>query len=176
MKRKRNGFFTFIFSFMPGAVEMYMGFMKNGLSIMAIFLGSIFVPMWCQLESVFLLLVVLTWFYGFFHARNMASYPAEALPNLPDEYVWTELIEKRGGDIFHPALRKWCAAILLIGGGSMLWSNMRVIVSNLIPDFMWSATYYIYDKIPQIVVAVLIIVIGIRMIRGKKEEIRRDGE
>ena len=40
---KKNNFFTFIFSFLPGAAEMYMGFMKNGFSILAIFfiaLGS----------------------------------------------------------------------------------------------------------------------------------------
>ncbi len=34
---KKSRFFTFIFSFCPGAAEMYMGFMKNGVTLMAIF-------------------------------------------------------------------------------------------------------------------------------------------
>ena len=43
-QQRRNGFFTFIFSFMPGAAEMYMGFLKQGVSIMAIFLLGIVIP------------------------------------------------------------------------------------------------------------------------------------
>ena len=44
MKQKRkNRFFTFIFSCLPGAAEMYMGFMKNGLTLMIFFFLS-FVP------------------------------------------------------------------------------------------------------------------------------------
>ena len=38
MKQQKKGkFFTFIFSFIPGAAEMYMGFMKQGVSLMADF-------------------------------------------------------------------------------------------------------------------------------------------
>ena len=43
-QKKKNKFFTFIFSLLPGAAEMYMGFMKNGLSMMVMFFIS-FVPM-----------------------------------------------------------------------------------------------------------------------------------
>lgn len=176
MKQKRNRFFTFIFSFIPGAVEMYMGFMKNGISIMAIFLASIFIPVWCRLGSVILLFVILTWFFGFFHARNLAICPEETIQTIPDEYVWNEFLEGRTIPFTSPTLRKWGAVILIIGGFSMLWSNMSNIVYTLIPDYIWSNIYYIYDKVPQIIIAVLIIVLGIRMIAGKKEEIRRDGE
>ena len=35
---RRNKFFTFIFSFCPGAAEMYMGFLHNGLSLLAVFM------------------------------------------------------------------------------------------------------------------------------------------
>lgn len=47
MTKKKSGFLTFCFSLMPGAGEMYMGFMKQGVSIMAffwllIFFGGIF--------------------------------------------------------------------------------------------------------------------------------------
>ena len=31
--KKKNRFFTFIFSCMPGAGEMYMGFMNRGVSM-----------------------------------------------------------------------------------------------------------------------------------------------
>ena len=35
MTKKKNGFLAFCFSLIPGAGEMYMGFMKQGASIMA---------------------------------------------------------------------------------------------------------------------------------------------
>ncbi len=44
MTRKKNGFLTFIFSLLPGAGEMYMGFFKQGMSIMAIFF-LLFLPL-----------------------------------------------------------------------------------------------------------------------------------
>ena len=38
MKQQKKGkFLTFMFSFIPGAAEMYMGFMKMGVSLMALF-------------------------------------------------------------------------------------------------------------------------------------------
>lgn len=175
MKQKRNGFFTFIFSFMPGAVEMYMGFMKSGLSIMALFFGSIFISISCNLDSL-LLFVALVWFFGFFHARSLAAHPAQAIQSLPDECVWTEFLEGKNIKVSNPTLRKWGAAVLIISGFSILWNNMRTVVYNLIPDSVWEDVYYIYDEIPQIVIAILIIIIGLRMILGKKEELRKDGE
>ena len=42
MRRKKSKFLTFIFSLLPGAGEMYMGFMKMGVSLMAEFFGIIF--------------------------------------------------------------------------------------------------------------------------------------
>lgn len=39
MRKRKNGFWTFVFSFIPGCAEMYMGFMKMGLSLMVAFFG-----------------------------------------------------------------------------------------------------------------------------------------
>ena len=37
MKKKKNRFLLFCFSFLPGAGEMYLGFMKTGISLLSIF-------------------------------------------------------------------------------------------------------------------------------------------
>jgi TM2 domain-containing membrane protein YozV len=37
MIKKKNSFLTFIFSLIPGAGQMYLGFMKRGLSLMSCF-------------------------------------------------------------------------------------------------------------------------------------------
>ena len=41
MTKKKSGFWTFMFSWLPGAGEMYMGFMRMGLSLMGLFWGII---------------------------------------------------------------------------------------------------------------------------------------
>ena len=68
--RKKNNFFTFIFSFCPGAAEMYMGFMKNGFSILAVFLAAV-----AALEGLradfFLAVAALIYIFAFFHAIIM---------------------------------------------------------------------------------------------------------
>ena len=44
-QQKKNKFFTFMFSFIPGAAEMYMGFMKQGISLMTLFMVCLGVPL-----------------------------------------------------------------------------------------------------------------------------------
>ena len=41
MQKQKRGFWLFIFSLIPGAGEMYMGFKKQGISIMLLFWGTI---------------------------------------------------------------------------------------------------------------------------------------
>ena len=54
MQKQKRGFWLFIFSLIPGAGEMYMGFKKQGISIMFLFWGvlrSKHVPEWTGLCS-----------------------------------------------------------------------------------------------------------------------------
>ena len=43
---KRSKFWTVVFSFLPGAGHMFMGFMKQGTSIMVAFFGLYLVSSW----------------------------------------------------------------------------------------------------------------------------------
>ena len=51
MQKQKRGFWLFIFSLIPGAGEMYMGFKKQGISIMLLFWGH--APEWTGLYSLF---------------------------------------------------------------------------------------------------------------------------
>ena len=44
--KKKSKFMTFCFSFIPGGGQMYMGFMKTGLSLMLLFALTIIVASW----------------------------------------------------------------------------------------------------------------------------------
>ena len=48
MRHKKNRFWTFLFSLFPGAGEMYMGFMKQGVSLMTLFLLQSFFLLFFQ--------------------------------------------------------------------------------------------------------------------------------
>ncbi len=46
MRKKTNKFLVFMFSLLPGAGHMFMGFMKTGVSLMSAFLFVIFLTAW----------------------------------------------------------------------------------------------------------------------------------
>lgn len=171
MKQKKNKFFTWICSFLPGAAEMYMGFLKYGISLMAIFFLCFMIPTVFHMNDVFIFLAVLVWFYGFFHARSLASYEEGPLCELPDEFIWQSFAEGKKFEITSPTLRKWAAIILIVVGVVMLWGTLETVIYTLIPDHLWRILSPFAELIPQLAVSVLIIVIGVKLIMGKKEEL-----
>ncbi len=175
-QQKKKGFFTLIYSFIPGAAEMHMGFMKKGISLMGLFFFSFIVMATLSLWDVFILMPILIWFYSFFHARNLVSCDDETFATLKDGFIWENFAMERNIQVSNPALRKWGAAILIICGAIMLWNNMEQIIYNIMPDRFWRYVGPIVSSVPQIVTALLIIVIGIILIKGKKEALDIDGE
>lgn len=172
-QKKKNKFYTFILSFIPGAAEMYMGFMKKGISLMLVFFASVAVSIYLR-QDILMFVAALIWFYSFFHARNLVACDEAVFESLEDDYIWTSFVSERNIQVSNPTLRKWGAGILIVFGAVMLWQNFSKVIYSLIPDSLWDMLYPIVDRVPEIVIAVLIIFIGLRMIRGKKEELDGD--
>lgn len=168
--KKKNKLFTFIFSFMPGAAEMYMGFMKNGISMMALFFLTIFISFTLR-QELLLFTSALIWFYSFFHARNLAACEEELLESLKDDFIWTSFVIDKNIQITNPIFKKWVAGILIIFGAIMLWENFSQIIYRLIPERLWDVLAPIVERLPEVAISLLIIYIGVHMIRGKKEEL-----
>ncbi len=175
MRQKRGKATTFFCSLIPGAAEMYMGFMKNGISLMAIFILCFVVPSVLRVSDVFILFAVLVWFYSFFHARNLAACSEEEFRALTDEYVWSSFIEGKEIKFTNPTLRKWGAIVLIVYGASRLWDSFLVCINNLFPSHLWGYGS-IFDEIPRIVVSMVIIIVGLTLIAGKKEELNGERE
>ena len=83
MKKQKHGFWVFIFSLIPGAGEMYMGFKKQGLSIMLLFWGSIALASITGLGWLAMFLPVI-WFYSFFNVHNLKSLSEEEFYSVED--------------------------------------------------------------------------------------------
>ena len=170
-QKKKNKFFTFMFSLLPGAAEMYMGFMKNGLSLMLLFFLSFTPMLFFRVLEFLMSLSAVLWFYGFFHARNYAGMDDQEFYGMEDKYIWEEFADFKWLRMPDKSVRKWVAGILILIGAAQLWDYFSDIIYRLIPENWWEDFYPIVSNLPQAIVSILFIVIGIRMIAGKKKEL-----
>lgn len=170
MTRRKNGFFTFCFSLLPGAGEMYLGFMKMGISLMGMFFGLIALADVLNISQLLYIGVVL-WFYSFFHVHNLSGLSDAVFANVRDEYLFNvdAFFSGRKDDV--KKYRKVLAYILIIAGVLMLWNGVMDICYNYLPEMIVRVLRRIGYVIPQFVAGIGIIIGGLYMIRGKKEEL-----
>jgi ABC-type enterochelin transport system permease subunit len=165
MRKKKSSFFTFCFSMIPGAGEMYLGFMKRGLSIMGVFSIVLFVAAWLNLPIV-LFAVPIIWFFGFFDTHNIKAMTEEEFLAFEDSFqVLPEL--SLGKNLFPKSGHKVLAWVLIVLGVGILWNNLLNFISWLLP---WEL-YNVVNDIPQYAIGILILVVGIRLILGKKKQV-----
>lgn len=177
MRRKKNRFLLFCCSFIPGAGELYLGFMNMGLSLLMSF-AILTVIVGFMRIGVLAFLPAVLWVYSFFHANNLGSLTDEQFYNMEDTYLFgfsnTEMESIRQS--LYGKYRKALAIILIILGVSMLW--------NVAMDFIYyTVGYEFYDRyiapytnvishtMPQLIISIVIIWFGIRLITGKKVEL-----
>lgn len=169
MIRKKSKFWTFWFSLIPGAAEMYMGFMKMGLSLMTIFFGLFSLSIILELGPVMVVSAV-AWFYSFFHAHNLASMPEEEFYEVEDTYLFTVADAQQSGDLIR-TYRKTFAVVLIFIGAVLTWKTCMSMLYGIIPYELYNALRYMTYRLPQLVVGVAIVYLGLVLIRGKKVEL-----
>lgn len=170
MTNKKNGFFTFMFSLLPGAGEMYMGFMKRGISTMAAFFIVIALSAWSGIGVVMFVLPII-WFYSFFTVHNLRSLPDDEFYAIEDDYIFNFTTEKDKTILFAKKYKNLIAIFLIVLGASSLWNNLNRIFLPFLPgrlrDFIYSLSYIG----PQSMISLAIIALGVYLIRGKKKEL-----
>lgn len=173
MIRKKNKFFTFIFSLLPGAGEMYMGFMKMGVSLMSLFFLTIMMSSFLALDFMFYVAVII-WFYGFFHANNLSGMPDEQFAQMQDVYL-IPFTGKEEGIRLTKTWRKGIAILLIVIGSFLLWRTMWSMLSGLIPPEIYTVIVNINNYyLPRGLIGVAIIIMGIYMIRGKQKQLEAE--
>ena len=168
-QKKKNKIFTFICSLMPGAAEMYMGFLKNGLSILLLFMGCLLLCV--GFGELFALPLGIIWIYGFFHAWNIAGLDDEDFFACTDEYVWEEFSDKRSFALPEEKMKKITPFALLFIGFGIIWNFVFDMVIKFIPGDHWSIIYPIVKSVPGLVFAILFIILGFKLLKGKKDQI-----
>ena len=169
MKKKRSKFLTFVFSLLPGAGHMYLGFMKMGLSLMAAFFFLIFLSTWLNIGPL-LFALPLIWFYSFFDCMNKRYSTDEEFLLLEDNYLFSldELVKIDRG--LFKKHRLFTGILLLLLGGYLIWNNMLSGLSSYLPSSVYNAIYDVTRVAPQIIVGIAIITVGTKLITGKKKE------
>jgi hypothetical protein len=169
MKREKSKFLTFCFSLLPGAGHMYMGFMKLGLSLMAAFFFLIFFSSWLNIWPL-LFVAPLIWFYSFFDCMNKRYSTDEEFSHLEDNYLFSlDEIVKIDRGIFKKH-RKYTGIALVILGGYLIWNNIISSLYRFMPGRVFAAISSITRVAPQVIIGIAIIVVGLKLVSGKKKE------
>lgn len=140
----KSRLWALIFSIVPGAGHMYLGWQEKGLQLMLTFFMSLFLIDWLGL-SLFLFLLPVIWFYAFFDTMQLASAtPAEPLRS-PEFAEWVARRSK------------------LIGFGLVALGGVIVFDRMVAPLLHFRALHILRSGI----VASILIGGGVRLIRGK---------
>ncbi|MDR3595882.1 hypothetical protein [Clostridium sp.] len=169
MIKKKSKFLTLVFSMLPGAGHMYMGFMKIGVSFMSVFFFLIFLSSWLDIGQL-LFIVPLIWFYSFFDCANRMSIEDDKLLLLEDKYLFSlDKLVKLDKDVF--AKRRLATGVLLLFLGIYLVSgNIIRFLQPYISDRLYSTIHDLMRQAPQIIIGVAIVALGLKLIKGKKME------
>lgn len=170
MTNKRSRFFTVIFSFLPGAGHMYMGFMKMGVSIMSAFFFVIFISSFLHLGPLLYVQPIL-WFFSFFDCMNKMCMSDDQFRSVEDHYLFSiDSLFTQGKGVVQ-AYRLYVGIGLMLLGIYMLWNNLWPEISMYFNDAARNFIYSLTQSLPQLVVGAAIIIIGVRLIAGKNKEV-----
>ena len=167
---KKNGILTLLFAFIPGAGQMYQGYMKRGLSLVlmaaAMSMAAMLIP-----PIAFALLVV--FMYSFFDTFNLRAQISMGTAPEDDYLVHFDPQDKRLARMMMDShkLVGWC----LIATGALI--AYEQIIMNTLGDILWRwgqkapvwrAIYLVMDQLPEVVLCVALILCGIWLVRGPR--------
>ena len=174
---KKNGILTFLFAFVPGAGQMYQGYMKRGLSLITMFCLCIMAGM---LLEPLVMTALIVWMYSFFDTFNLrAQFIAGTAP--ADDYLVHFNTKDARLTLFFRDSHKLLGWALIALGAMVAYEN---IIMRVLGDVMWRwgqnnpffrAIYLMLDELPQIVACVALVVCGLWLVRGPKgKKVHRD--
>jgi len=153
---KKNPVLTFIFACLPGAGQMYYGYMQRGLSLITLFCLCFTVGM---IAGPLVIFSGIIWMYSFFDTYDLIRYIVAGDPK-PDKLLIVEDWDtiKR---IF-PKTNKLLGWGLIAIGLFLLYDNiLRPLFIGLLRYFGVENAWYYLDLIPPIVIGIIFIAAGL---------------
>lgn len=168
---KKNILFTFMFSFIPGAGQMYQEYMKRGLSIMI--LAAVFLILAVMTGSIiFIVPIIVIMAYSFFDTYNIRNRSEEQKAEFKDEYIWNN--SEFGFTINESQIsthRKLIGYILIaIGAYVLLDSVLFRLVWQLEIAWLSELCAILSRYTPTIVASIVAVVLGFKLVSTKDKE------
>lgn len=169
---KKNAFLTFIFACIPGAGQMYYGYMKRGTSLLVYFclfimLGAIISPLVVGVAVVYM--------FSFFDTYDLIRHMAAGEPKEDSLLVLGNYEEIKKLVPQHNRLIGWG----LVGFG--VWALYETFISTWLYTLLCNlvGNGYAYDiitGIPNVVIAALLIFAGLKLLGLHPETKHGDDE
>ena len=167
----KNGFLTLLFAFIPGAGQMYQGYMKRGLSLilMCCAIGAVAV-----LFSPVALFLLVVFMYSFFDTLNLRAQIALGKAPEDDYLVHLDPKDKRLARMLMDS-HKLVGWVLIVFGVLIVYEN---IIMEMLNEVLWRwgrdsvafrAFYLVMDRLPDVVACVAFILCGIWLVRGPRK-------
>lgn len=153
---KKNALLTFIFACIPGAGQMYHGYMQRGLSLITLFCGCFVLG---AMVSPLVVTAFIVWMYSFFDTYDLIRHLAAGDPK-PDSLLllgsWDDLklLVPR-----HNRLLGW--GLVALGVWSLYGLVVEPLLYHLLALLNIENAWYYVSSIPTLVIAVLLIAAGV---------------
>ena len=147
---------------------MYLGLMNRGLQLMVVFWGLMGIGGFLNLGFVLYLLPVV-WCYAFFEILNLYDLsPEEREERIQKDDVFDGRLYDAGKRFFSSHTKGIGIVLIVMGLYGVLVRLSTPLLYMLEEEFGSWWFYYFRNLIPTLIVSVLVILLGIRLIRGKK--------
>ena len=169
---KKNGFLTFIFACIPGAGQMYYGYMQRGLSIAMMLMLCV---MAATVIEPLLFLCLVIWMYSFFDTYDLIRHMAAGEPKEDSLLVLGNYEEIKKLIPQHNRLIGWG----LIGFG--VWALYDLLIGNWVYKILTNVLGYghawdIINGIPNLVVCGLLVFAGFKLLNMHPAKKNSDDE
>ena len=166
---RKSRFLTFLFGMIPGAGQMYLGYMKRGVSLMGAFAVVLTIAAFLNIPVLTFLLPVI-WFYSFFDAMNLRNVPYEERMAREDHFLF---------DMDGLLNKDWKVVLKrrhLLVGIICIFFGAWILFQNIVGPYLYQLSeimpwlYHLINSLPTILVATAIILLGIYLVTGGKKK------
>lgn len=169
---KKNGFLTFIFACIPGAGQMYYGYMQRGLSLITMFIGCFIVG---AIINPLAALAIIVWMYAFFDTYDLVRHLAAGDPKEDGLLLVGNFDDVKKLIPQHTKLVGWG----LIGFG--VWALYDLLIGNWVYKILTNVLGYghawdIINGIPNLVVGGLLVFAGFKLLNMHPAKKNSDDE
>ena len=169
---KKNGFLTFIFACIPGAGQMYYGYMQRGLSLITMFIACFIVG---AIINPLAALAIIVWMYSFFDTYDLVRHLAAGDPKEDGLLLVGNFDDVKKLIPQHTKLVGWG----LIGFG--VWALYDLLIGNWVYKILTNVLGYghawdIINGIPNLVVGGLLVFAGFKLLNMPPAKKNSDDE